>query len=778
MKFDSANSILTEVRQMLMAQQVTAQNRTLIQRLFNGDTPYTECERRDQNLKTNVNFLDGTRIASNATNQLANAFTKGRRFFSVSVDKGPVRMRPHYGTIITNEINKELKRCRAYSDSLKSTFAQVVLHGAGPMVWKNRRSPCPTSLGIEDVLIPSGTLASMENMNYLSIYREMTWGELEDLVTGPAVDPGWNMPYIKALLATLYKTGLVPVYQGNRWLFPEKLQEDIKEGSSQMMSSSLPKVLCWEFFFLNDKTGKWNRRIILDYASVTADYSEAGDEPSSEGPFRSSDTVVRNKDFLYSKDDYADDHNEVIQWKIGNCSNHAPFRYYSIRSIGYLLYGACMIQNKLRCRSIDHIFQSLLTLFRNVSDDNREKVQMIDLQNFGVMPDGVTMVPAVERHMVDANLVLMALNQNRQTMAESSSSFIADMPGEGSGKEMTATETLVRQNASFTLTSAVQNQLSEQSTYEYREICRRFCISGNNDPMVKRVREKCRKLGVPDEVFDVDAWEVTSEQAVGGGNKAMEMTVTQVLMQEFLPNTDPEGQRIILRRRYEALTDNPEEAMVVVPEGPQPISDDAQYAQLAYSVLMDGVPFTLKEGVNHVVYTAMLLQLMQVTIQQVNGVAQHPSGIGMASEKLAGLVNVANHCEQEIAIIARDERRKDVAKQLFKALAEMKSAIEQLAKAVMAAEQEQQSQGGMDPQTIAKIQERQMMAQTNAEIAAQNAAMKREQKQISWAEENARRNATVEAENQRKLLQTVTDIRANDLKTAAEIRRELNQPTE
>ena len=766
MNFKSVQSVSTEVYQYLQAQQTVARNRTLIAKLFNGDAPYTDAERQAENLQTNVNFLEATRIASNATSQINNAFGKSDRYFSVHLDKGPVNKRAAWSSSITKHINKELKKSREYKYARESANAQIVLHGPGPLMWKNRRTPIPSSCGIEDVLLPSGTLCSMENLDRFAVYQELTWPQLYDLTHGKAVDPGWNVPYVDALLTTLYKKGVQPIYQGNRWMFPEKMQEDIKEGAVGAVSSSLPKALVWNFFYRDNDSDKWVRKICLDYASIVG----------ADGGLKESDTVSQEQQFLYEKKDYAESYQEIIHWYIGNCSNIAPYRYYSIRSVGYLLYGICMIQNKLRNRLYDHLFQSLLTWFRNVSDDNREKLGMIDLQNFGVFPDGLSIVPTQERHSADWNLIMMGLNQGRQLMAESSQSFVPDMPG-GPNREMTATETLVRQNTSTNLTSAVLNQLSDQSSFEYREICRRFCIKGNPDPMAKRFRECIERDGVDLEMLDAEYWDILPEMTVGGGSKAVELTVTQAMMQEVFPLVDPNGQRIILRRRYLALTDNPEEAMEVIPEAPQPPSDDVQYAQSAFSILMLGLPFIMKEWVNHIAYTGMLMQMMQTKTQQAQQVIGQPSGVSIAAEAIAGLMNVAQHVQQEIQVIStQGDRGKEIASQLEKLLGEIVKALMEMGKQVAEMSQQMQQQGGMSPEAQAKIQEMIMTAQTKGQIDMMKAQQKEELKKVGWIEENQRRNATTAADIERKNAQTIVDLQSQQVLSQAQAEQIRNKP--
>jgi hypothetical protein len=47
---------------------------------------------------------------------------------------------------------------------------------------------------------------------------------------------------------------------------------------------------------------------------------------------------------------------------------------------------------------------------------------------------------------------------------------------------------------------------------------------------------------------------------------------------------------------------------------------------------------------------------------------------------------------------------------------------------------------------------------------------------LKFSNENLRRNAMVEADNQRKMIGTAADIQAKDLTTSAEIIRESNKP--
>lgn len=762
MRFNSAASILTEIGQMQLANQPVQENRARINRLFNGDPPWTEAERNANRIFTNVNWLEPTRIAQNSRYQLNNAFFKPGNFFQIKLDTGTPHKRDEWGRKITKCINRSLKRSRSFRSAFESALAQVVLHGPGPTIWKNAKCPIMSSVGVDDILVPAGTLADMENLDYLCIYQEWTWAQLRDMTTGPAVDPGWNLKYCEFLIENMYKQGLQPIYQGNRWLFPEKLQEDIKENASLMGSSALPKVLAWTFFYRNDDTGKWNKRIVLDYPSIQP--TELRDSFQRQQP-----------EFLYEKDDYADDWENLVHWFIGNCSNVAPFRYYSQRSIGYLLYGVCLIQNRLRCRFTDATFESLLWYFRNVTEDDREKIEKVDLHHLGIIPDGLSFVGRADRNQVDPALVLLSLNQGRQLMAESASSFLPNVAVEGDKPPMTATESLIRENASVNLTSAVLNQTYNDSESLYRETCRRFCIKNNPDPIAKAFREEMRKEEVPDSVIDCEAWDIVPDRVMGGGNRAVELTTSRALF-EIAPQLDPEAQRIVKRKYVLALTDDPVESELIVPEAGPVTSDATVLATLAFGTLMLGVPVVSPRNLNEIDYVEALIKLMGMQMESVPPLLSAPESLPNAAEKLTGLTNVGAHIEAHISLMAQDKTQKERVKLYHETLQELMNQLRVFAQQYEKLEQDhaesqQQGQGGVSPEAQAKIIEAGILGEAKAKIAEFNAQQKQQHKDLNQAAESDRRDAAAQAEINRKMALTAAEIAAKDLQTEAEIRR-------
>lgn len=755
MNFKDAQTIQSVVNDLRLALQPVMQNRTKINDQFNGLPPWSEAERQANKIFTNANWLEGTRIAHNARNQLNNSTINASTLFNVILDKGPVAKRADWGARITKEINRELKRSKQFRAYWEATNTQVVLHGPGPGYWADPFDPVPIELGVEDVLVASGTLRSLRNMGFFAIYREWTHAELWQMVHGSEEkDPGWNVEAVDKILESLKESPLQPIYSGNRWLMPEKLAADYKENAGWFLSSSAPKVFCWDFFFESEgekgsKTG-WQRRIVIDVF-------QAQQAAQTEGMGMDAMNTFLYDSSKRKQSSYAESHSELIHWQFGDCSNVAPFRYYSVRSMGFLLYAACLWQDRLRCRLNDAVYENLMMYFRNVGEDDRERLEKIDLWHVGIIPDGVSMVPANERHTVNENLALMQLSQNRQLMSESSASYLPDVERGGRKTPETATAEMIRLNTSVELTSAMLNNSYETSEWLYREIFRRFSLKESRHPMVQRVRARLIAQGVPLEMLDIEGVDIQPERVLGGGNKAMEMAQADRFM-AARPSFDPPSQRTILKM-WARANSNPDTADMLVPEQQPAVTSSTERAQLACGVLMDNLPYTVAPDTNLLEYIPAMLQMAMQLVQQLPAVAQLPDGDNELGTKLAGLQSIILHVVPLIQQLAQDPQQIEAAKMLEEGVAQLQAQAQPFVKELEKRAKEKEAQaGGMTPEQQADMQAKLIDAEFKGRIAEENAAMKRQHQSAKFAAGLEQNNA-----------KTLASIKQDAVKTKAQI---------
>ncbi len=227
-----------------------------------------------------------------------------------------------------------------------------MLTGVGIKMWAPfDDSWCPYYVAVEDALIPTDTLVKMD-MNHFAARRQMTYWELykRTLKKGKNIDPGWNVPLVKALLASI--KGKTQSDQQWDWTTaPEKMAELFKQDATYWQSDAVPKVHCWDFYSIDDESGDWHLQIVPD-KNWTATYGTTNE------PFA----------FIYdSEKPVANKIDQIMHVQFGDGNIKSPFFYHSVRALAWLLFDLCQVQDMTLCRFIQKVFEDMMLLLR-VSD--------------------------------------------------------------------------------------------------------------------------------------------------------------------------------------------------------------------------------------------------------------------------------------------------------------------------------------------------------------------------------------------------------------------------
>lgn len=769
---------------MKLADLPRASNRALIQNLFNGFPPYTGEQVQRNNIDVNVNFLEPTKLSQDARDQYATAFFSPSQYFSVRVDRGTPWKRAEWSEIITSNLRKAMKdghSALGYRESLRSVFAQLVLHGVGPVVWPDRQKWKPEMQAMEDVYIPSQTLVTMDNLPYFAVYRRYTAAELSEKINGPRVDKGWNQEVVQACIDwAVTQWGMTVPGMDQVWS-PERIAEDIKANTLYYASDAVPTVNCFDFYYFDDsnKNAGWKRKIVLD----TPSFNEAASNSNSKDALRGAKNILgKRNQFLYDSGNrnYAPTLREIIHFQFADGSVVAPFRYHSVRSLGYLLYAVCHLQNRLRCALTSAAFENCMQYFRVHNPDDVQRAIKLNLTHRGVIPDGVQFVAQAERWKVDAQLIQTVMGLNRQSMADNSTAYTQNF-GLNEEQEKTATQI----NAEVTAATAMVGAMLEQSygyqKFQNQEQCRRFCIPNSKDIDVRTFRLECLKAGVPEEILDVSCWEISVERVMGAGNKQLAMQQAQGVMQ-YYQLLDPDGQRVALRDYIFATTSDAAKTQLLVPENRNQVTNSMHDAQLAASTLLMGLPMGLKQGVSHAEYAATLLGLMNVQIQKIN----QGGGVG-TPEDVLGLQNIAgqsiegqpiegNGAANHIAILAQDKGSKEIVKQLEDTLAKLMNEVRAFTQRQQEAQGQQQSNGELSPEDAVKLKGQLLQSQVKAESMREAHAQRSQQRAEIHAQNMEEKQQKSQLDNAATIRRTQVDESAKDLETAAAIQREASRP--
>lgn len=725
MNFKTGSSVETVVWNMLLNSQVRAGNRALINSLANGAPPYTEQQAKENHISTNVNSLEQTELLFSARRHISNAICSADPLFSINLDYGPVHKRREWSKIIEKAINKKLVESSEFYDLREGIAGSIVLHGVGPSIWDDDEKWLQEELGIEDVLVPSNTLRSMRNLPLFAIYRSYSVNQLWKMTKGPHVDPGWNMPVVDAALEYVDKT-TGQLYSDN-WKdiwYPEKRVERFKEDGGMYASDLVPTVDAYDFFYWDDDGEQqgWKRRMIIDQWGAPG----VGQVAPKEMNDRKKEWDFAKGKFLYNSEDriYADKLDKIIHFQFGDASAVRPARYHSVRSLGFLTYSVCHLQNRLKCKFNDAVFEALMQYFRVNDPADRDRLQKIDLVHMGVLPEGLQFVRPEERWKVDQALVSEAIGMNRQMLAEQSSSFAQDYD-EGTGEGETATRTMAKVNSQASLVSSMMNTIYYREELRYREICRRFCKTNSRDADVRSFRVECLKQGVPEDALNHDRWDIQINKIMGGGNKMLEVAIADKMM-SVRAAYPPEAQAEILTLYAGSVTGDWKLAKSWVPEMPT-VSDSMHDSEITFGSLMAGSMVTPRPGLNPIEVIETMLKLIGGKVQQIMqtggmGTPQEIQGLGMAAQYTASFIQQ----------LAQDKSQKARVKQYGDALGKIMNEVKGMAQRQQQAAQKAAQQNGGDPKDAAKAQATVMLAKTKAELASQSHAQRTAQRQLQF----------------------------------------------
>lgn len=760
---------------MKLADFPRASNRARIDKIANGFPPFSEEEARQNRIQTNVNDLTATRAAHAMRRQFSNAFLRPGNYFTIQCDFGPQHKRRELSQILTTEINRRMKKgtsAMKYQETLRNKFAQVVLQGVGPTAWENKYSWCPTMHGMGDVMLPSMTHRSMDNNSYFAIYRRYTAAQLYRQTHGPKVDPAWNMPVVNECIQWALKQYGQTMSSMDMTYSPELWEESIKANLGYYNSDQVPTINAWDFYHtdLDDKDYGWRRCIVLD----TPDYNQTNRTGK--------DFLGKDKtDYLYNanKRNYASKLDQIIHFQFADGSVVAPFLYHSVRSLGFLLYSVCHLQNRLYCKFHDNAFEQLMQYFRIANPNDAERLTKLDLINYGVIPDGVTMVARNERWQTDGNLVNMAMTMNRSLVADSAADYNQNFGLQEGETKKTATEITAQLNATSSMVGSMLQDAYGYEEFSYQEIARRFCIPHSKDPDVREFRKQCLSQGVPVEALDHNRWEISAERVIGSGNKTLELGMVNQLM-EIYPLLDPTAQREVLRLKVFSATDDASLTNQLVPPQAPTTTSSTHDAELSSVVLLQGIPMGLKEGVSHSEYAATLIGILNVEVQKIL-----QSGGITTAERIMGLENLAgqtsegqpiqgNGAANHIAILAQDDGEKQTVKQLSDTLSKLLNEVRAMKQRLEEAqgEQGQNGQPELTPEDAVKLHSQTVLAAAKAENM-RIAHQQRSQQRAEIHQQNLKeKQEKSELANANEIRRSQVDESAKDIQTSAEILRQ------
>jgi hypothetical protein len=657
MNFTTATKCLDVINATDTVERERSENRDKIARGINGFPPLSADKAKQMGLKVNISWLEETMLAKQANLQYLNAFQSQNNYFTVHIPSAPPEKQLEWEQSINRFINSPLKKSRSFAAHLDQVFSSVVAHGIGPSLWLSSDKWLPIFVPLNDFRVATDTETSLRNLSWFAIRRRYTVGELVDVVFGKYADEGWDKPSVIKVLAAYWDKNWETVdYDWSN--DPERMTALIKQNISFYTSDAVPVITLWHFYHLDDASmtsGKWMMKVIPDKTC------------------RGVESVDQLK-FLFDSDEpISDCLDELLHIHFGDLNGTPPYLFHSVRSLGFLLHESCFWMNLFRCRTFQAAWESFNLLWRSADGSPKARAQFLELFHKGYVPNEVTILGQDQKNQVNQELVEFVMAQSKQLMGEASASYTQSIDT-GTQKEQTLGEASIKLQQANSLMSGLLTVAARNMVFQYREICRRFCIKKSLDPDVRKFREQCKVAGIPMQFLDVSLWDVACDMPLGSGNQTLELAQASQLMSVRAAH-NPDAQQEILHIFDAAVTKNPKLAQRLAPVGQKGVaSDGTSWATAIFGTLMKGVMAPFKAELSPIDQVQTLLSMAASVIQRI----MKTDNTGKP-EDILGLSTVLGYSRELIQVLSQDPQQKSVVKNFSDALLKLNNEVKAFA---------------------------------------------------------------------------------------------------
>lgn len=741
MNVKSAEKVCQIIESTDTVERDRSDNRAKISRLVNGFPPVDKSTAKKLGLDILFNGLDATVLNRQANLQYSNAFQSKNQFFNLVIPSCPVEKQAEWPRLLTEFINTPMKESRGYAHLLDEKFASVVMHGIGPQFWMSKDAWLADSVALADLRVATDTNTSLSNLVWIARKVRYTTGELAVRVFGKYAAKGWNRTVIQSILKK---------YQNKNWENqdydwanePEKMSALIKQNMAFYTSDAVPTINLWHFYHL-DQTDPIRKCVMMKVV-----------------PDRSVDGATRTEFLFESDKPVAERLEHLLHVQFGDLNGDPPFKWHSVRSLGYMLHEPAFWMSLTRCRGLQHLWENFQMLMQSSTPLDKGRTQKVELFK-GWLPNDVRIIPQAERHQIDSRLLQFFMSQMKQMMGESASAYTQN-PDTGTQKERTAFEVSAVIQTANQLLSGLLNIAFRNEVFAYREICRRFCNKKSIDPDVREFWKKVTRAKIPVQYINERLWTIEPEIPLGSGNQGLELAAATQLM-SVRGAHNPEAQSIILNMYDAAVSRNARLAQRLAPVGERlGITDAQRDAEAMFGTLMVGGEVKPREGLNPIdQIDSMFMQAQQV-------VTRIESTGNMATmQEAAGLANVIQYITELISLIAQDEQQKERVTAYMKMMGKLQNDLKGFTQRLVQ-ENAKNGQNG-NGEAAAKVQAMLLQAQTKAEIDKAKAANKEKMKQVGFELAEMRKNIEMMANADRekamagqemllKRMQTIQDM--------------------
>jgi len=733
-------------KKLKLNDDANALSRARLSAVYDGNPPLSNKELRRRGLGwcSNVDWGEFRNKINESATSVWNMFNSSETLIMCSTDfKDPQQPGVDWGSVIANEFTEVVRAWNNYGYVTMTHAMGMIKFGLGAVMWPDKDDWRPKPICPGCMLVPRKTKSSQGEISTALVLDEMSPHDVFKLIENEeeAEELGWNVPYLKKKMISLYIDGEDPT------------QHD--EQSSEWESQQ--NVIATKIDDINEDDLKPLRVIHL--------FSEELRGENDETPGVTHQIIVEDdndlSEFIFEKTNRFNSISEVLHVMLYHIGNG---NMKSVRGLGREIYYASHVSNRMLNNIVNGVTISSGLMIKPTSEVTRESMLL-------VRQGPVTMLPANAepiQHQYHPNLSASAdvrnllNNVNSNQSGGFKSAQETSSPVARTGKEVE----ISHQDRANVQQDQAAWLYSQRKEFVY-ELFRRLMnkdypetAGGYEDH--KALMDALKARGLPEKLYDVKQWRVKVPIAIGLGNRTQAMSVTNQMV-KMKGALDEDGRRNV-DRMWWGLRVGWDQVDNFIP-----MHSRDEIVTIGHT-LAEGENIDMKQGEQrqvavddphmihftmHIKYAANILQLVQA--QQMD-----------PERAFQAFGIVIQHCQVHVNQMSLDETRANQVNQANDAIKQLVEASKQLVQQVQEI-QAQREQAARDEQARVKQLEK---APTDREIELGKYKIDREMelKALDTKNQNDIRNAKAFTSIQNDLKETMAKIVQIQETTAANTR--------
>jgi len=695
--------------------------RACVNGLRDGNAPYQRSDllRAGRAEACNVNWGTARSYMESAGGAIYDLFTEAAGYVTIFTDYGNGEQQERWNSIISREVDRSLKETPVWDYEMSLSIDEMVWHGCGPLLFEDAWKPLPKAFLCGDLKVPEFTKSDTHywesGMVQATYYPPELYAFIEDEASAKAV--GWDVDYTKKVIANamgLRNQSGSPF----EWEF---YQQELKNNSLSYYDE--PRVCKVCHLFWKEFDGGITQ-VIVERNQATG----------------GADSTIK---FLFRHERRYRTWQEVVHpmyFDHGNGGYH-----HSVTGLGVKLFGAMEYENRLLCNLCDKAFAPKI-LFKPTTSESREKFELTQYGEFGVLPRGMDNVQSPVAGLMDDGMKLH--NMIGELVSSNLSSYRQQVPARQHGNPPTKFQKQYEASMQAALSKTQFNRFYAQLDQLYAEVYRRLSNPNSPNEMAQEFQRRCKKAGVPPEALGRIA-RIQATRVVGQGSSFLRKSAIDSLM-PFAGALPEEGRQKLIEDKIAAEAGQSSVARYY-PTAPQTTASDQEVEAVQWTgVMKSGVPCPVGSDQNPAVYAGTFLAAAMQAIQSV------PQGAD-PGEVLKFLETAGPSIAAQLKRLSQDPTRQSVFESLTEQFKQLTGLVDRL-KALVA----KAGQGRKEQQ--AKTQQQMSDEQLKKAKALSDIQIKQTKSQAQMAQSAQKHDL--------KMRQGEQDLVLNDARTSAEIQRE------